>query len=763
MNIMKKIYNYLPRVASIQHTRFNTTLSFMEIAQYISSSPGTVALISGTNLDSARYNILAANPLVEITNRGNHTILKNRHSHILIHENPLQVLNFILKTLHIKDPFPFLPITWGMFGYLSYELKHHIERLPQSCIDDLKLPYFYLMIPEILVIEDRRQKDIHLIIPQLKEETKKEIKDKIILFQKRLLGSIPSYKPFTPKGEIRSNFTREKYIRAIEKIKEYIVKGDVYQVNLSQRFEVEYEGCEFHLFKMLFQRNPAPFFSYINIPPHKIISTSPERFLFQKGEYIETRPIKGTRPRGRTTQEDSLMKEELINSKKDDAELSMIVDLLRNDIGKICRPGTVKVIEHKRVEQYENVYHLVSIVKGKLRQDILAGDIIKATFPGGSITGCPKIRAMEIIDEIEPHTRGVYTGSIGYISFHNSLDLSIAIRTAVTYQNKLTFSVGGGIVFDSDPSLEYEETLHKGKSFLEIITTNPSSSKKSPKEISLSYVWQNGHFVPVKEAYIPITSLSFQYGMGVFETLLGEHGKIFFMDEHIKRMKNAWKRLFNIPLPEFFLPSIVERLIELNGLRGNSIAIKILACLLTENTPLLIVSCRKYIPRTLQAGKKGIRMEIYPFPRHNPLADYKTMNYLYYQRARSWAHQKGADEALILNYDGSISEGNSSNFLLIRGKKIILPKSPHVLKGIMQEKVIDFLMKKNYKLEHRLLFPHELSLSDIAIITNSLIGAMPVERIGEIYLNGDSFHLSQEINKNLLGRKIDISQGDKRI
>jgi para-aminobenzoate synthetase component 1 len=268
-------------------------------------------------------------------------------------------------------------------------------------------------------------------------------------------------------NELASNFSQTGYEEAIQQILEYISAGDVYQVNLSQRFQVPFSGDTFALFSHLYQENPAPFFAYVQAGDHQIVSTSPERFLLRSGSRIEARPIKGTMPRGKTASEDQDMRQALISSTKDDAELSMIVDLLRNDIGKVCAPFSVHVAEHKRMEAYQNVFHQVSIVEGKLDSDKDTVDLITATFPGGSITGCPKIRAMEIIDELESHRRHVYCGSIGYLSFHDTMDLSIAIRTATVVNNTLSFSVGGGIVFDSIPTSEYEETLHKGKTLIE--------------------------------------------------------------------------------------------------------------------------------------------------------------------------------------------------------------------------------------------------------------------------------------------------------
>ena len=255
----------------------------------------------------------------------------------------------------------------------------------------------------------------------------------------------------------------------MRRAREYIRQGDIYQVNLSQRFSFPFQGDLYRLFLQLFQRNPAPFYAYLNCGDLQILSTSMERFLWRQGDYLETRPIKGTRPRGRTPAEDEVMRQELITSVKEDAELSMIVDLLRNDIGRVCLGGSVQVKEHKRLEAYENVYHLVSIVTGKVRPDCSQGDILRATFPGGSITGCPKIRAMEIIDELEPVVRHVYCGSIGYLGLHRNLDLNIAIRTAIGCQGQVHFAVGGGIVYDSEEVAEYEETLHKGMTLFKII------------------------------------------------------------------------------------------------------------------------------------------------------------------------------------------------------------------------------------------------------------------------------------------------------
>jgi para-aminobenzoate synthetase component 1 len=270
-------------------------------------------------------------------------------------------------------------------------------------------------------------------------------------------------------GQLQSNFTQEAYLQAVGRIREYIKNGDVYQVNLSQRFSFPLEGDPYLLFRRLFALNPAPFYAYLNCRDFVIFSTSMERFLLRQENYLETRPIKGTRPRGRSSEEDEAYRQELVASPKDDAELSMIVDLLRNDLGKVCRARTVKVKEHKRLEAYQNVYHLVSIVTGELQPRASHVDILRATFPGGSITGCPKIRSMEIIDELEPQVRHVYTGALGYLGLHRNMDLNVAIRTAIVANGMGHFSVGGGVVYDSDEQAEYEETLHKGQTLFRLL------------------------------------------------------------------------------------------------------------------------------------------------------------------------------------------------------------------------------------------------------------------------------------------------------
>jgi para-aminobenzoate synthetase component 1 len=270
---------------------------------------------------------------------------------------------------------------------------------------------------------------------------------------------------------LRSTFTHRGYLDAVARVREYIVAGDIFQANLSQRFQAPAPSATFDLYGRLRRRNPAPFAAYLGFGEVAVLSASPERFLSldESSRHVETRPIKGTRPRGLGPMHDAALGRALSESDKDRAENVMIVDLLRNDLSRVCRPGTVRVPELFALEQHPTVHHLVSTVVGELEPGADAVSLLRAAFPGGSITGAPKVRAMEIIAELEPTRRGVYCGSVGYISTSGAMDTSIVIRTYVALNGHVYFQAGGGIVADSDPELEYRETLDKARALIEIL------------------------------------------------------------------------------------------------------------------------------------------------------------------------------------------------------------------------------------------------------------------------------------------------------
>jgi len=730
MEKMEEIYKLAKKITQIYTEKIVLDESFIDIAAGFADMPGTVVLMSGGELDSSQYHIIAAKPWFSFKSYQNNIYITINKRRLAFKANPFDSLETIIDVFsdsfkqYIK-PEPEDGIYPGLFGYLSYDLKDSLENLPRTSVDDLYLPDISLFSPSILVVHNKKNNCTSLCVPEFSDPSGSDLNGNIDFFKKKLAEKPTEHFDF--KGNIKgfsSNFNKNEYIETIKKIKEYIAAGDVYQVNISQRFEMDFQGNPFSLFKALYHNNPAPFFSFVNADNHYIVSTSPERFLKQTQSYVETRPIKGTRPRGKTALDDENLKKDLLSSKKDDAELSMIVDLLRNDIGKVCKEGSVEVSEHKRVEAYQNVYHLVSVVKGILAKGKTSVDLIKATFPGGSITGCPKIRAMEIIDELEPNRRHIYTGSIGYIGFNNTMDLSIAIRTATVYNNKILFSVGGGIVFDSDPADEYNETIHKGETLMNVFKGNKSIKKES------RFVWINGKIKNIEEACIPVMDKGLLFGYGFFETIKADNGRPHFLKEHASRFNKAWKFLFNQKKPDITWDSIVKKVIEKNRLTNKTAAVKILATKghtdIAPFTNTLFVSATEYIHRLQTKKEDGLNLATYPYPRMTPLAAHKTLNYLFYLLAGKWAEKTGADEALIINPDGSVSETNTANIIMIKEKNVILPVSSHVLPGVTQEKICEIMLKWGYKIEKQVLMAGDLFGSAEVLVSNSLMGAVPV-------------------------------------
>ncbi len=479
----------LPTLPSIEIERLQRIsgieeAEFLDRARLLARQTPSAVLLSGGDLRASgenRYSIAAWKPLVVMRTRGDLCRVEFRAAGgggcapggTEFRADPLSVLDRLFEALKPSFGMEAPPFSGGAVGYLAYDLKNMIERLPALARDDLELPDIFLFWPGQILVHDREQKELSMLELKFRgnngppfsnhgETVLAGHEPPAVAEEQRVLRPLRT-------GGLRSNFTHEDYLAAVGKIRSYIRRGDVYQVNLSQRFEFELDGDPYRLWQSLFDLNPAPFYAFVNAGDHQVLSTSMERFLLRRGPIIETRPIKGTRKRGQTREEDAALVSDLLQSPKDDAELSMIVDLLRNDLGRVCLPKTIRVAEHKRVETYQNVHHLVSIVTGELLPGTTHGGIIRATFPGGSITGCPKIRSMEIIDELEPNVRHVYTGAVGYLGWHDNLDLSVAIRTAIVKGRTCYFSVGGGVVYDSVEEDEYQETLHKGRTLFDLI------------------------------------------------------------------------------------------------------------------------------------------------------------------------------------------------------------------------------------------------------------------------------------------------------
>lgn len=700
------------------------TEPFLDTAARFSEAPGTVVLASGGDLDCARYHILAVRPWLEIRARGRQAEIKACGRTMHLEGDPFALLRDVLRRYRVMSHHPEIPVGAGLFGYLSYDLKEAVEDLPRTCMDDTGLPHLCVFAPSVMLTHDNVTGRTWACAPVRRDETNALINDEMRAVLSAIQNRPKRRKPFSCGASgLRSSFSRPAYLEAVQNIKDYIRSGDIYQVNLSQRFETDFSGSPFDLFRTLYETAPGPFYAFVNAGDHQIISTSPERFLKQTGRRVETRPIKGTRPRGTTPDEDRAFADDLLQSPKDDAELSMIVDLMRNDLGRVCRGGTVRVAEHRRLEAYHNVFHLVSIVEGALMPDKDSVDLLRAAFPGGSITGCPRIRAMEIIDELEPVRRHVYTGSIGYVSFHDTLDLSIAIRTATVHDNRLLFSVGGGVVYDSDPAQEYEETLHKAKTLMGVLGTG---NRREPGD---EWVWLDGRILPKNQAVLPLSCLGVQYGHGFFETLRVEKGVVRFLNDHVRRFERSWKALLGSDPPDLTWKDVISQVIDRNSLQNKIAAVKLMAF---HGEPgggpfshHLAVTARQYAPRPALAKNGGLTLATFSYPRQTPLADHKTLNYLFYYLAGKWASENGADEALILNPDGTVSETNTANMLLIKDKTVIRPESPHVLPGVMEHRVLQCLEKSGYTIYVRKVTPAGLLEADGVLLTNSLMGAVP--------------------------------------
>ena len=449
-------------------------------------SPYSFFLDSALTSDKlGKFSFIGIEPFLIFKSKKNRITLDWITKRETLRGNPFFVLKKLFQQFRIdsQSHFPF-PFIGGGVGYFSYDLKDFNERLPDLAIDDINIPECIICFYDSILAFDHSRREFFIISSGFPEKGRKRVyrqRARLENLKNKIYASKNTQEiPFSHKGEVKleSNFTKDSYIKTIQKAKEYIKAGDIYQVNLSQRFKVTLDIDPFDLYKILRTINPAPFACFLNFGDIKVVSASPERFLKKNANHIQTRPIKGTRPRGKNTLEDAKLKKELLASIKDRAENLMIIDLERNDLGRICKYGSVHVTEFMTCEEYATVFHLVSTVEGKLRNKVDAIDCLTNCFPGGSITGAPKIRSMEIIEELEPVKRAIYTGSIGYIGFDGNMDTSIVIRTFLIKGNDAYFQVGGGIVYDSDPEREYQETLDKAKALIEAISYEHSISKQ---------------------------------------------------------------------------------------------------------------------------------------------------------------------------------------------------------------------------------------------------------------------------------------------
>lgn len=421
----------------------------------LSALPWAMLLHSGAaQHQHNRFDILVADPLITLTTRGGLTQIEKNGVEQCRQDDPFALLEEQLTAcgLHAEIS-PDLPFLGGALGLFGYDLGRRVEDLPQIAIRDIELPDMAVGIYDWALIADHHLQRLTLICHG-------DISARLHwLDEHHKIRSASA--PFRLNAPWQVNMSREEYGQKFRQIQEYIRDGDCYQINLAQRFSTDYSGDEWQAFLRLNEANRAPFSAFLRLPENTVLSLSPERFIWLKENQIQTRPIKGTLPRCEDPTEDARQAERLAGSEKDRAENLMIVDLLRNDIGRVAVPGSVRVPELFVVEPFPAVHHLVSTITAQLPQDCHPAALLRACFPGGSITGAPKVRAMEIIEELEPHRRNGYCGSIAYISCCGTMDSNITIRTLLTSQGKIHCWAGGGIVADSEEQAEYQETFDK--------------------------------------------------------------------------------------------------------------------------------------------------------------------------------------------------------------------------------------------------------------------------------------------------------------
>lgn len=434
----------------------------------------------------ARYSFVGINPSLIISCDGNRVCIRDDKKEAVTDvKDPLSVIEEILKKYKPVMIEGFPRFYGGLVGYIGYDNVKFFEKVPDIQKPKLPMPDIFLMLPEIVLIFDNLKQTIKIVYSAFTEDKDiesayREAEEKVdqIIFELKE-GSISTKKRIKPflnaqsfslsEEQFSSNFSKEDFLKAVQKSKEYVMSGDVVQVVLSQRFQKQTDADAFDIYRSLRIINPSPYMYYIDIGDSQIVGSSPEILVRLEGDKITLRPIAGTRRRGITEQEDKELEEDLRRDPKEIAEHIMLVDLGRNDVGRVAEMGSVAVTELMAVERYSHVMHLVSNVEGRLKKGLNCFDVFRACFPAGTVTGAPKVRAMEIIEELEPTKRGPYAGAVGYFSFQGNMDMCITIRTLLIINNNVYVQAGAGVVADSDPEKEYLETVNKAMAMMKAV------------------------------------------------------------------------------------------------------------------------------------------------------------------------------------------------------------------------------------------------------------------------------------------------------
>jgi para-aminobenzoate synthetase component I len=469
-------------------SRRSWSLNPFELYSRVASDPRPSFLFeSGKGpATTGRYSFFATEPYQVFSGTHQNWTLRSAEGRTQTGQAPFSTLAKLMQQSPIARPPGTPPFFGGAVGYLSYDLVRQFESLPNHADDDLHFPDLDFAFYDLVTAFDHTSDEWHLMFcPPLerflgepREKLYREGCDRLAALEAQLTTPQPQSANSLAPVSFRPQQSRDFYMDRVRRCQEYIAAGDLYQANLSHRFSVTSDSftkqaglaTELQIYARLRSMNPSPFSGLLRIGDTSFISTSPERLVRLNGRSADTRPIAGTRRRGRNDSDDRRLQEELLGNEKERAEHLMLVDLERNDLGRVCACGSIHVEEFMSIEEYSHVSHLVSHISGQLRAEVTGLDLLRAVFPGGTITGVPKIRCMEIIDELEPVRRGPYTGSMGYLSWSGDLDFNIVIRTLVLHQKQGYLQVGAGIVADSDPAKEYEETMHKAQAFLSALS-----------------------------------------------------------------------------------------------------------------------------------------------------------------------------------------------------------------------------------------------------------------------------------------------------
>ncbi|WP_335872828.1 anthranilate synthase component I [Bacillus sp. 2205SS5-2] len=444
----------------------------IQIFQILSGTKKFILESSAKHKESGRYSFIGRNPFGEIKGTGPDTIISFLDSTQHKQGGQLTTLFDTIKTFEdLSLPFPF-PFAGGGIGYIGYDVIRQIEKIGKVPEDSLQMPDVHFMLYDQLVVFDHIEEKLSLLSLNLGHQlSQDELKNKNQELKKEIEAGVYQREEDTLARQnlsFNSNIEKEKFKENVVKAKEYITAGDIFQVVISQRLEAKFTGNPFLYYRKLRKENPSPYMYFIDFSDYVVLGTSPESLVKAHGEGLTTNPIAGTRKRGATAEEDENLQKELLSDEKELAEHNMLVDLSRNDLGRVCKTGSIGLTKYLQVERYKFVMHLVSEVKGIRRKAVNNDEVLAACLPAGTVSGAPKIRAMQIINELEQSKRGLYSGAVGYIGFNGDFDLALAIRTMIVKEEKAYVQAGAGIVYDSDPETEYEETMNKAKALLEV-------------------------------------------------------------------------------------------------------------------------------------------------------------------------------------------------------------------------------------------------------------------------------------------------------